>query len=653
MSDRAFRVQLASFLADAGLEDPRSWARQIVLDRTFWPLAFNRWAFEDGGELPDSVCVSQVTTDLPVLDDDNADQRLEQLIGQQILPLGAKGLKKFSVTFHVEPHPSRVQGLAKFVAQVVSKQQGPVGLAKAKAIWRTGSQQATVVFSKLSKVEWEEGWHFVRIFPQTEDGDLIPLVDKDGKPLPWASEDDPEVQRLNESDLFYVLPSDDVEVEPPQRAIPNDESVLHALIRLKFTAIGEGSDPEDVALQTVDWAQRSAHGRPTGCDQIEARFARDGAVHVPVSRHLKLIEQKILADASGPLCWRVPVTLGVAGQSTAEIVKWPRSTTMPEFLASRHQYFQAILKGGKQLVTQATDLRTLRTLVVEYAAKYLAVVEELTEQTKAANPLESQKAFSDLRRFLSIDTVYLAITDHRQRKREATLVAPTHPLRALWLVTWAELAGHWLEQSKDAPKEMIVPTREALLRQLAPVSFPPVLPTDSGSALLAVDNLNPFWTLYAPSFEEDPRGLLGEICSAFGIREPPIGGATVDGDYLASRVRRYLVQHPYVRTLVINAFNAGRGTVLADMLLALQRMPDFEDLRYDVRLFVPDAEAPGVGEALARALIVVGKHCRQGSRCLCDAGQQPSLPEAPAGHPAVRRVSGRSRALCSAFVHDV
>jgi hypothetical protein len=117
-----------------------------------------------------------------------------------------------------------------------------------------------------------------------------------------------------------------------------------------------------------------------------------------------------------------------------------------------------------------------------------------------------------------------------------------------------------------------------------------------------IDNLAPHWTLYAPAHEPDPRGLLGEACAALGLPEPGIGGAIIDGGALASRVQRYLVQHPYVRTLVINAFNPGRAGVLADMLLALQRQPVFEDIRYDVRLFVPDPDAPGVGEGLSELL---------------------------------------------------
>ena len=178
----------------------------------------------------------------------------------------------------------------------------------------------------------------------------------------------------------------------------------------------------------------------------------------------------------------------------------------------------------------------------------------------------------------------------------------TPPLRALWLVTWAALGQTWLAAMHTAPKEFAGPTRDALLRQLAPVAFSPVLPTDTGHMLTAVDNLNPFWTLYAPSHEADPRGLLGDICAAFGLPEPALGGTIIDGAYLATRVQRYLLQHPYAHTLSINAFNAGRATILAEMLLHLQQQEAFADLRYDIRLFVPDAEAPGVGEALAALL---------------------------------------------------
>ncbi len=89
---------------------------------------------------------------------------------------------------------------------------------------------------------------------------------------------------------------------------------------------------------------------------------------------------------------------------------------------------------------------------------------------------------------------------------------------------------------------------------------------------------------------------------SFGCRAPPLEFRSPRSAVLASRVERYLAQHPYVRSLTVNVFNPGHATVLADALTALQRQPAFRDLRYDLRLFVPDPDAPGVGEAITSLL---------------------------------------------------
>ncbi len=70
-------------------------------------------------------------------------------------------------------------------------------------------------------------------------------------------------------------------------------------------------------------------------------------------------------------------------------------------------------------------------MIIDYASAYLDLVRYLGRRIEASNPLEAQRAFAELRKVLAVDSVFLAITDHRGRRREATLVAPTHPLRAL------------------------------------------------------------------------------------------------------------------------------------------------------------------------------------------------------------------------------
>lgn len=599
LAKRAFRNLLGNFLFEAGTDDPRQWARRIVVDKSLWPLAFNKWEFEDGGVQPDAIFIGEVQTDLPRVADDETKAPLAQLIGQTILPVSS--LKKFNVSFRTEPHPSKVPGLAKFVAQVISTEHGPIGLARSKGVWKTATDRANIAFSALGKVDWEEGWHFVRLLALTDSGDLIPLVDANGEAIAWSADRDDAAARPNETDLFYVLPDADVEIEPTQRAVQREPSALHALFRAQFKAILDDRDPASVIFGHSAWAEK-AKGHVSGADMLEVRLGREGTVHVPVSRALKNIEQKILAAPDGPISWRIPVNHGATGTSTGEVNGWPHGAASERFLEARTRYFEAVRSGTSELVTQGVDAGANADLASDYAGAYLALLSDLGQRAEATAKGDSQRAFADLRKVLAVDSVLLAIVDYRGRRRDAVLVAPTHPLRALWFAAWAKLGAQWVAAARLSPHEYVVPTREALLKLLAPTSFPPVLPTEAGHVLTAVDSINPFWTLFAPSNEEDPRGLVGEVCSALGLPEPAIGGALIDGKYLASRARRYLVQHPYVRTLTINAFNPGRAGVLRDMLLELQKERTFADLRYDIRLFVPDPDAPGVGDEIAELL---------------------------------------------------
>jgi DNA phosphorothioation-dependent restriction protein DptH len=83
----------------------------------------------------------------------------------------------------------------------------------------------------------------------------------------------------------------------------------------------------------------------------------------------------------------------------------------------------------------------------------------------------------------------------------------------------------------------VTPARDAILREISSANFPPMLPiSDGGRVFVAVDNIHPLWALYAPAIEEDPRGLLGDVCAALGLPEPSIGGAIITGEVLAAKV---------------------------------------------------------------------------------------------------------------------
>lgn len=588
LADMALRRRLGEFLVQCGVEDPGAWARRIVLDRGNWPLSFDKWRFEQ--EIaPDRIAIKVESVDLPVVSESETREQLAELVGQQVLL--PRERHRLAVGFSTRPHPSQVQGLHHFTVQIVARNGGPVGVAKVVKVWAARRPTATVTFANLHKVEFEEGWHVIRVLPWTDTEDPVPMVESDTSTG--------TLERPNESEPFYVLLEGELDETPPQRAVPRADSLEHARLRLQFTAILEGRDPAEVVPEGVTWAGRANAAR-VGGDAIEVAFGRHGAYHIPVSMPLKLLERRILSAPRGPVSWRLQVNMGRAESPVGEVSTWPRSVAVDAFLAARARYFEAI-SGSNELISQAADLRALCKTAAAYASAYTDVLLDLRNRLQASTA-DGDRVLADLRTMLNVDMVRIILRDYQGRTREAALLGPTHPLRALWLAAWAQLGEHWVSDARRASPEFASATREGLTEVLCALNFPPVLPTSDAHLLTTVDNIHPFWALYAPAREPDPRGLVGEVCATLGLPEPAIGGATIGAELLASRIRRFLVQHPYVRQLVINAFNPGRATLLAEALLLLQRDAAFIDLRYDVRLFVPDPGAPGVGEALDELL---------------------------------------------------
>jgi len=602
LADPAFCRRLGDFFAAALLANPREWSRRIVQDSTNWPLAFNRWVFEDGGVDPDAIYIGDVDLpDIAVVPDGATDPRLIELVGQRVLPVTKSGQKKFSVSFRVEPVPSKVQGLSRFVAEVVSRDNGPTGFRRRKSAWTQNRESSTINFSSINKVDWEEGWHFVRVYAETEEGERILLQDGAGQHLPRMPNPDQECP--NESGLFYVLTEDEVDVDPPQRAVPREASVMHALYKAKFAAVLQGRDHLSIGIEECQWVERQGRTHVSGIESLEVKLGREGRANVLISSVLADVERAFLSDPEVTNRLRLEVSASGAITRSQQSFTWPKSVEVALFLEARSDLFKLILRAEQRLVCQATDLVALRPQAEAYGAAYVAWLESLLHRAGTGDESSSRAAFEELKLALSLDTVTLIVRDYRGKQRDAILLGPLHPLRSLWHATWATTASLWLDQAKRSDPEFVVPTRDALLRQLAPVGVPPVVLTQElGRSYISVDNLNPFWSVYAANDERDPRGLVGEICSALGIPESSIGGAGIDAGYIATRIQRYLIQHPYVRTLTINAFNAGRASAIADVLLYMQAEPAFADLRYDIRLFALDAEAPGTGEALIELL---------------------------------------------------
>jgi hypothetical protein len=586
LSDKALESRLFTYFEKYDVQEPESWTPPIATDKSWWSISFDKWTFQEELSL-DKVLLTVLETDLPVIAEDETDYQLSGLIGQQVLVPNDR--RKMNVVFEVSPHPGKVSGLDHFTVQIISQNDGPVGKSKKVKAWTPNRLQCTTNLAKLNKIEFEEGWHFIRVMPWTANGDPIPLE---------ADSASDGAKRSYESEPFYVLPGGNIEEEPPQRAIPIEQSLEHARFRLQLTALGDERDPDDITISGVAWAEGSRSRKSSRQETLHAKFGREGTVQIQLSRMLKNIEQRILAAPKHPSGWRMQINQDTAVPPSEVGLTLPSSASMASFLAAREEFFAAVRKDTVELIMQGLSFRDSEKECLAYAESYLDLVKSFIRQAETTSGAERQQHLHVLRNVLAVDSIHVILTDFRGRHREAVLVSPTHPLRALWLSSWVTLGKDWIEKIKLGGKDHIPHVRSALLGGLVPSAYPVGIPVEDGRIFTPVDNLNTFWALYAPTTEENSRGLMAEICSALGLAEPSAAGTDISGKVIADKIERYLSQHPYVRELSLNIFNPGAGSVIAEALISLQQKREHADLRYDIRLFTSDPDSPVLGEAL-------------------------------------------------------
>jgi hypothetical protein len=587
LADASFRARLAELITELGLENPRTWTRAIVVDRSNWGLAFGRWPVSEDA-FTDTVRIQAQVLGLPTAGDQPEDAEnsvLATLTGQPYLPAGPNGAAQLAVSFSVSPDPQQIRGLGRFSVQLIGEDTGPTGAVASVRPSRVGKADHKATLKKLRKASLEEGWHFIRVVP----------LDADGIPLPTERETG-AAHPGNETARFYVLPGGTSD-EPPEQPARREPGLSHALFRLQFDALADDQDPGRIRCTATGWKRVHGHGRHT----IVAVFGAAGVAEIPVPGPLADLEQRILSepDHMGSWRWELGPAGSEASRPTRDAAQSPHAApgeAMEAFLSARRLLFEQI-RGDSDLVAEGCDLASMQEPARVYAEAY---AELLAWQMRYAE--RSGGGLKELASLLQIDTTAVGFADDRGNAHELVLVAPTHPLRMLWLATWAELGRSWLRAVGATDGPAIRSARDTLLDDLTPLGFPLVVPRPDGRLTVAAHDLTFYWGTCLPAGAGNPQSVLTTLAESLHLPDRWPARATVSGDALADQVERYLRLHPYVQTLTLAAVNPGNAGQLADMLVKLQRRPQLRDVRYDIRLFLPDPQAPDAGEAMASLL---------------------------------------------------
>ena len=599
IADSGVQAALIDYLSSDSLEDPVAWTSSLASNPELYGLSFDKWGTGGSGDFEYHISIEVLSLDLPEVKSDEDNPKLRDLIGQRVLVIGPNGPQKLGLKFRCTPAPTTIPDLDHFKIQIVSRENGPTGTVKKKKSWDGQRREATQSFTKIRSLDWEEGWHFVRVLPYNADGDILPIVNAAGEPIPVIGENDGS-DAPHESDYFYVICDADVEVEVPQRAVPRFPSLQHAIVAKHYANLADDTEATEATPVRVNW-----QAAETGSDMLELvefKFPGEGAVNIPLSRPLRQLEQAILAAPGAIRRWNLSLNHMDAASISPDEQSPGESEALESFISARDELFKLIrCEDGRGLV-ELVRMPAIEEAAINHAAAYSDLIGHALRRVETAGPDHQKSALETLAAVLAVDSVAVCLTDFKGGRRTGYLVAPTHPLRLLWLACWSKLASGWADDLRTGNTAHAPSVRQALFESLSMINFPASLVGPSARILQPVDNIHPLWTVFANTDETDPRGLVAELCTALSLPEAPVGGFALNGEFLANRIRRYVIQHPYIQTLILNCFNAGRGRIVADALLALQRNPDTRNLRYDIRLFAANPEAPGVGEDLAELI---------------------------------------------------
>jgi hypothetical protein len=588
LTDDAFRARLAAFAAETGLDDPHQWTRRIVVDRANWPLSFHRWPLREATET-EAVRITVGDLNLPRAGDQSEHANhslLRNLTGQPYLLSGPQGQNQLPVSFDAQPDPRTIPGLARFVAQLVSEDSGPTGVSASVKLSATGRTGYKATLRRLRGASLEQGWHYIRVLPHDEDGVPLPVRQDDTEPANESERLFVVIQSPENDDLDDVLPSERAEIHP---------GVTHALRAMQFHALDDGRDWRVVQCNSVAWKGHDAAGHGA----LRVSFGRHGTAEIPFSPLLVKIQRMILAAPECMVRLQVAVDGGESAEPSVDDLSFSPASGEPAavFLAARGAALRAI-RGDDDLIAEGRDLRALRLVAQTYAEAYRELLAWQLRQAERADDAQRAEVLVGLAATLATDTVEVSVASPDGTRRTVVLTAPTHPLRLLWLVTWAELGYHWLESAGDASRAAVAAAGRTLAA-LTPIGFPFAVPLSGGRLTIAAADLTPYWGACLPTDTPDPQDLLAGLCRVLQLSERTVSAHPIPPRVIADRVERYLRQHPYVFTLVISAVNAGRGGQLADMLVELQRRRQLQHIKYDIRLFAFDRVVPATGGALA------------------------------------------------------
>lgn len=348
--------------------------------------------------------------------------------------------------------------------------------------------------------------------------------------------------------------------------------------------------------------------------------------HLVINPLLHAIERSNISDPKTLGAWQADLTNRGAMQ-LGDLKPFPLSVSnldlFEPFVQARVALFQKFedkdsadkeptTEERTRAVIEIFDLREFAAEIMAYANAFIAVLAEVQTKLKAAKSDGQVNNILNASHKLSrLDTIHLKVGDP-EGVDQLVLLAPTHPIKLLWLLQYQQLLYSWADKLDGVSEKEVAAmvSREAHLR-ITSLNIPSVLAFANDDIYVNSDNFDLYWSILPNGKTPDVRKAVSTVQRLLGFKLNEGEITVITAAHIADRIWRYLKHHPYVSTLRINVINPGDGLLVLNAIRMIQKGDDFKDLNYDVA-FYADQRYEIMGSAFDE--MTEGKTLSEGSQ---------------------------------------
>ena len=536
----------------------RNWTEKILTDKDWLnKISFDKWKFKDlAGErielflepFRDKTANPNSFTGL-VLEGDN-------LVAATSIKLGVKW----------KTNPRRASSISQYVVILEREEDTDSSNEMLRKVAKGTAEQAKLDLRNVEIEEGEEWLVQIRIIALDSNKSVLTYKDDDGKIKIVQDVSEPFYLRGDKSETTSG------ETKRFNRIRNVAEATFKATYRFK-----KQIEIESQGLETGRILMYRIKTNPKETYQI------------PLNDLLYDLEKKILLDPN--ICGVFEVDIrnrGFIEQSDFKPGRIALSVFRDEFndfLDARRELFHAITSADASSVIETLDLRKFQNYIINYGKAYKKLTDDITNAIANAPDAEVNNLLANTHLLNRLDTIHIKLGT-ADKPEEMILMAPTHPLKMLWLLQYQLMLFDWSAKLLDLNESEYSKAVDIEgFEKILPLNIPNALAFEQNSFFVNTDVLDLFWSIFPKSTTTDIRKVVAMISKALGYKNDLGNISSVTPSQIADRLWRYLRHHPYIKTLKLNVLNPGDGLLLLNTIRELQKKDEFKNLRYDITFY--------------------------------------------------------------------